>query len=213
MEEAEKYFRDALGWLIDVTRLRPEGNRYFEMLHEQGKTLKKLFACKILPDSEGKYSVSCPVVLAHISTGFSPGGSGIRVCTICGENSLRCEHQSGERYDDVICKKIHGRCNICGERRCKHMKGTRFNNIRADIVIVNWRPDHIAATENPRDPFTRVTAFGLTTKDMEAYRYVVPGFEPGISSLECCHCLSCSEWSARVKLKEMDSWQLFIGNM
>lgn len=212
-EEAEKLFRDSLTPLIDVTRLRPEGHRYFEMLHEQGGNLKRLFGCTILPDSEGKYAVSCPVILAHISTGFSPGGSGTRVCTVCGENSLKCEHSPGARYDNVVRKTIYGQCNICRKSKCKHVEGERFNNVRADIVIVDWRPDHIAATENPRDPLTRVESIGLVPTEIEAYQYVDKEFEPGISPLECNHCISCSMWSARMKLKEVDPWQLFIGNI
>ena len=159
-----------------------------------GRRVHAEFGCR-LSFKDGEYWVTCPVMLSHDKLGFSIGGSGKSVCSICGEDTFACSHVSGRLYDGVPAKHAYGICNICGEQKgCSHKEGEIYNAVRAISIVVDLRLDHVALVDNPANPLAVVHAHTLAESDIlkwlsEAERI---RFVHGKTVVHCHHCSMCS---------------------
>lgn len=165
-------------------------------IHEIGKILEREYQCQYLFDVDrNKYYSSCPALLLHNDFGFSFRGSEKYKCSICGLPIMECEHISGEFYDDVVCKEIEGRCNICGEEKCKkHIEGEKYNHVEAVKIVYDVKLVTFDMVEEPEMRFARVSKIylpedmvidGIEEEDKETFVY-------GKSKLYCHHCSQCT---------------------
>lgn len=192
-EIAERLLRRALAKLREAVLWEPDKVEHRRHLHAMGERIHDQFGCQ-LEYREGYYWVNCPVMLSHSKGGFSVGGKGRTICTICGEDILNCSHVKGQAYDRVTARRIEGElCNICGERQCGHLVGSTYDNVRAFGVVVELDLDHVSFVENPSNPLAVVHRYSLTRSDLVS---ALPedeqaGFEYGKTKIHCHHCKMC----------------------
>jgi len=192
--ESEKLFRKSLKKIREAILWKPENNDYRKFIHSIGLKIHDLFGCIIEPH-QGRYMIICPVMLSHIKGGFSIGGFGTTICSICGENILNCEHVKGETYNGIIAKRHHGICNVCGKEKCEHQDGNTYDNVTVFGLITNMTIDHISLVENPANPLCAIEMIGLPKSDIleslsENERKT---FIYGETVINCHHCKVCSE--------------------
>ena len=112
-ELAERLFRRALGKLREAVLWEPHQVEHRTHLHTLGEHIHDRFGCE-LEYRDRSYWVNCPVLLSHSRGGFSVGGRGRSICSVCGEEILNCPHVKGRAYDGTTARKINGElCNIC----------------------------------------------------------------------------------------------------
>ncbi len=193
MDTAESLYRESLVKIREATLLEPENEAHRLYLHDVGRHIHDTFKCT-LEFRDGSYYVTCPVMLSHTKGGFSIGGSGISICTICGKNSLDCSHTMGEIYNGVSAKRYHNICNICGQSECEHEEGKVYDGARAFGLVAEMNLDHIAFVQNPANPLCAISSYSLSKSDVlemlswERDKEFVYGETP----LFCQHCLVCT---------------------
>jgi len=192
--DAEKIYRDSLVKIREAILWNPENDNYREFLHKIGIQIHDLFDCKIEPN-QGQYSITCPVMLSHLKGGFSIGGYGTTICSICGDNIMNCEHTKGDAYSGIVAKRHHGICNICGKKVCKHQEGKEYNNVMAFGIITNMTLDHISYVENPANPLCAIEMYTLSKSDILG---LLPETEKdffiyGETIINCHHCKICKK--------------------
>jgi hypothetical protein len=160
-EFAERLFRRALGKLREAILWEPHRVEHRMHLHSLGERIHDRFGCE-LEYRDRAYWVNCPVLLSHSRGGFSVGGRGRTICSVCGEEILNCPHVKGRAYDGVTARKINGElCNICGEHLCGHIPGNTYDHVRVFGVVVEMELDHISFVENPANPLAVVHSYSL----------------------------------------------------
>ena len=119
----EENLRHIMELYLDAFWVFPEYRAKFSnTIHQIGRDLEKQFECKfIYSDNHHAYYIACPAILLHNDFGFSLRGTEKYKCSICGKQITECEHITGEFYDDIVCNKITGRCNICNKTECNHI--------------------------------------------------------------------------------------------
>lgn len=192
--ESEKIYRNSLRKIREAILWNPENSNYRKLIHEIGLKIHDLFGCRIEPH-QGRYMITCPVMLSHIKGGFSIGGFGTTICSICGENILNCEHIKGENYNGIVKKRHHGICNICGEKECEHQDGKNYDNVTVFGLITKMTLDHISFVENPANPLCAIEMIGLPKSDV---LNSLPNNEKeffiyGETIINCHHCRICSK--------------------
>lgn len=105
---------------------------YKEMV-ELGIELSIKCGCYFL-FKENNYWIDCPIILSNFP-GTSIGASMSSYCSICGKEVLDCNHIKGENYNNIECKKIKDKCNICLKKDCEHVVGQIYDNVQAVEVI------------------------------------------------------------------------------
>lgn len=162
-------------------------------LHEIGKEYHDYFKCKF-EFSEDQYWTDCPVYLSHYKGGYSIGGIGKRICSICDLDIWECEHESGKLYDNIIARKKDGICTICRKRNCEHIEGKSYNGVKPFRFLTDLKLDHIAYVENPADPLCSIQSIPLSKEDIvSSLSYEErKDFIFGESVLNCHHCLICN---------------------
>lgn len=193
-ESLEKYLEAY--WIFDEKR----ENTSLSM-HSIGKLLHDKFQCPLKFNGKSYYT-DCPVRLSHIDIGFSIGCTEDLICSICGKDPLECDHNPGEKYDNIICKEIRNICNICWEKKasCHHVIGNLYNGVEAVLIEINIKPNHIAMVSNPVDPLCRITAVPISDEQIESVVKTMPKklrkkFKYGKTILFCEHCAICSDSS------------------
>jgi len=168
-------------------------------MHSIGKLLHDRFQCPLKFNGKSYYN-DCPVRLSHIDIGFSIGCTEDLICSICGKDPLECDHTSGEKYNNIICKEIRNICNICWENKClcHHIIGETYNGVEAVLIEINIKPNHIAMVSNPADPLCRVTAVPISDEHIASVVKTMPKnlrkkFQYGKTILFCEHCVICSD--------------------
>lgn len=193
-ELAERLFRRALGKLREAVLWEPHRVEHRTHLHTLGERIHDRFGCE-LEYRDRSYWVNCPVLLSHSRGGFSVGGRGRTICSVCGEEILNCPHVKGRAYDGITARKINGeRCNICGEHLCGHIPGNTYDHVRVFGVVVEMEVDHVSFVENPANPLAVVHSYSLTRADMLS---ALPeeerdSFEYGKTTVRCHHCKICN---------------------
>lgn len=190
---AEQRFRNALEYLRTAYLLDGRPRQLSREMHALGRRVQGWFSCP-LDYENGEYRTACPVYLSHYIGGFSIGGTGKVICSICDQPMLDCEHVPGESYDKVIARKSSGGlCNICAAEACDHVVGTTYGGVRAFGIMTDIDLDHIAYVPRPEDPLCTFCAVPLSKAQIE--RQLGPDelaeFTYGKTRLYCTHCRQC----------------------
>jgi len=190
---AEQRFRNALEHLRSAYLLDGRPHQLSREMHVLGQRVQGWFSCP-LDYENGEYRNACPVYLSHYVGGFSIGGTGRAICSICGQPMLDCEHVPGESYDRVIARRSSGGlCNICAEEACNHVGGTTYDGVRAFGIMTDIELDHIAYVSLPEDPLCTFCAVPLSKAQIK--RQLSPDelaeFIYGKTRLYCTHCHQC----------------------
>jgi hypothetical protein len=191
---AEQRFRNALEHLRTAYLLDGRPRQLSREMHALGRRVQGWFSCP-LDYKNGEYRSACPVYLSHHVGGFSIGGTGKVICSICGQPMLDCKHVPGESYDRVVAQKSSGRlCNICAAEACDHVVGTTYGGIKAFGIMTDIKPDHTAYVSRPEDPLCTFCVVPLSKAQIE--RQLAPSevaeFIYGKTHLYCTHCHQCN---------------------
>jgi hypothetical protein len=189
---AEILYRQGLRKIREAHLWDPTENIHRRFLHRVGRIIHETFGCQ-LEFKDGQYFVNCPVMLSHSRAGFSVGGSGTAMCTICGEDNLVCPHVKGRIYDGVVCSRRHDFCNICARKDCNHTVGERYDHVEAFAVITQISLDHVALVQNPSNPLCVVESYSLSESELAK---MLPSDQRdslvyGGTIIRCHHCLEC----------------------
>jgi hypothetical protein len=192
MDIAEGLYRRSLAKIREALLWEPEDESFSTYLHDIGSKIHDIFGCQ-LEFKDGLYWVTCPVLLSHSKGGFSIGGSGKEICSICGNNIFECPHVKGRAYDGVLAKRHHDICNICEQKECSHIEGSEYNDVRAFGMVTELDLDHISFVRNPANPLCVVYRYSVPKSDLldmlpedERSRVIY-----GETIINCHHCLQC----------------------
>jgi len=191
--QAEEAFREALRLLQIAYLLDDRPPILMAEMHEVGREVQTIFSCP-LEMRDGQYWNSCPAFLSHYAGGFSIGGIGTAVCSICGRSMLECDHVPGEVYKNVIARRTPGGlCTICAKEQCNHEDGATYDDVTAFGIMTDIDLDHIAYVSRPEDPLCTVTAVPISRAEIA--RQLPPEelaqFKFGKTRLFCTHCRVC----------------------
>jgi hypothetical protein len=189
---AEGLMRQALAQIRQALLLDPN-DKTRRYLHRVGLRIHSLFQCRV-EFSDGSYWVTCPVLLSHGRGGFSIGGSGKSICSICGEPALECDHVKGQFYDGVRAWRHDGVCNVCFKKGCNHIEGAAYNGVEAIAIVTELHLDHVAFVTNPSHPLAVVERYSLPRSDIlaELPESEHERFGYGETTLYCHHCVTCN---------------------
>lgn len=192
MDVAETFFRRGLVNIRKALLWEPEEKAHSKYLHDVGRRIHDIFGCQV-KFKDGLYWVTCPVMLSHSKGGFSIGGSGKAICSICGKIFFDCPHVKGRTYDSVIAKRHHDICNICRQRECEHKGGETYNGVQAFALIVELNLDHVSFVQNPANPLCVFYSYSVPKSDLVE---MLPEDERdrviyGETIIHCHHCLVC----------------------
>jgi len=193
MSLAESLSRKALKYFREAHLYEPTNPRNRQRLHEVGKLIHDTFGCH-LDFREGSYWIDCPVLLSHSKVGFSIGGSGKTICSICGEDNIICPHVKGRTYDGIAATRWFGFCSICLEKECEHEVGSIHDEVQACGIITEVKLDHVSIVENPANPLCVINSHSLTRSELLAL-LPEPGqeyFVYGKTAVDCHHCCVCA---------------------
>ncbi len=191
---AEMICRRSLTKIREACLLDPlNKDKHTRYLHEIGRYIHDTFRCQ-LEYKDNHYWVTCPVILSHTTGGFSIGGTGTTVCSICGKKILDCEHIKGARYNGVPAKRFHEMCNICGKSECEHEEGQLFDNVNAFGIVCEINLDHIAYVAKPANPLCVMHKHSLSREDIyaELSEDEKKVFVYGEHAIDCHHCVICN---------------------
>ena len=189
---AETHMREGLALIRQALLLNPN-DKTRRYLHRVGLRTHSIFQC-IMEYSEGGYWVSCPVLLSHGKGGFSIGGSGRSICSICGQAALECDHVKGRLYDSVRAWRYEDVCNICSMKECRHVEGAAYDNVEAFAIVTELHLDHVAFVMNPANPLAVVERYSIPRSEVleELPESEHGSFVYGETVLYCHHCTICT---------------------
>jgi len=190
---AENRFRNALRDMRTAYLLDGRPPQLSKEMHALGRRVQAWFSCP-LEFHDGEYRNACPVYLSHYVGGFSIGGTGTVICSICGLPMLECDHVPGEVYKNVIARRTPGGlCTICTKEQCNHEDGATYDDVTAFGIMTNIDLDHIAYVSRPEDPLCTFTAVPISRAEIA--RQLPPEelaqFKFGKTRLFCTHCRVC----------------------
>lgn len=190
-QSAEVLMRRSLALIRQALLLDPN-DKTRRYLHRVGLRVHSIFGCTV-EFSGGNYWVTCPVLLAHGKGGFSIGGSGKSICSICGQPALECDHVKGRLYDGVTAWRRDGVCNICAKKDCDHVEGSTYDNVEAFAIVVELHLDHVAFVTNPANPLAVVERYSIPRSEIleELPEAEHERFVYGETTLHCHHCTMC----------------------
>ena len=193
IDVAETLYRRSLVKIREALLWEPGEKSHGKYLHDVGRQIHDIFGCQV-EFKDGLYWVMCPVMLSHSRGGFSIGGSGKAVCSICGKDIFDCPHVKGQTYDGVVARRHHNTCNICGQRECNHKEGEAYNAVRAFAIVTELNLDHVSFVQNPANPLCVVYRYSVPKSDLlemlpqdERDRVIY-----GETIIHCHHCLICN---------------------
>jgi hypothetical protein len=215
---ANNILRKALGeyltayYIFDDADLKKD---IFTEMCRLGKLLHDLFRCPI--EYNGRdYIKDCPIILSQIDMGISIECEESYICSICGKDPLYCDHISWKKYDNVLCQRIIGNCNIClSSGECEHVPGQYYDNVYMVRIVTDMKINALAFTRNPADKLARIIGVPISKSDIEQMLQQYPEkydnkFEYGVSKL---YCHKCNEkWSMfhelAPKLLDRRTWNI-----
>ena len=193
-EDAEKQVREALREMRKAFLYDDRPPVLSRRMHSIGRAVQEVFGCP-LELKDGGYRINCPVYLLHFVGGFSVGGTGTAICSVCGEPMLECDHVPGEIYRDVVARRSPGGlCMICGREKCEHEEGISYESATAFGIMTDIDLDHIALVSQPEDPLC--TVYGVSVSKRQIERQLsseeLAKLVYGKTQLYCTHCLECA---------------------
>lgn len=189
---SEKLYRNSLAKIREALLWEPKKKEHSKYLHEVGRRVNELFGCE-LEFKDGMYWVTCPVMLSHTQGGFSIGGSGKTLCSVCGKEMLECPHAKGNTYDGIIAKRHYNICNICGQEKCGHVEGETYDGVRAFGILVDLDVEEISYVSNPANPLCVIREHSISKSELFE---LLPEQEReqlnyGETTINCHHCRIC----------------------
>lgn len=169
-------------WLAELTELAEREHR---TLHAMGRWTVANFDCW-LDYENGSYSTSCPVAIADVRMGFSPGFAARKMCSICDGDLSECPHVRGRLYWVRGSKHPGGRCRVCAAETCKHRDDRLYKTCVIGIIKEVDVLREVSVVDVPAQPLARLTKRPVSLKAIaDSFG---PGFAPGIE----VGCTSCN---------------------
>lgn len=110
---------------------------------------------------QGKVWTDCPVRIAHLRIGLSPGLATRRMCSICNESAAQCKHYPDELYEVVADRDARGACTICDKPNCDHTAGQAYLTYPRAVIQPSGPISEISLVRRPRQPLARISEFSL----------------------------------------------------
>lgn len=195
----EKELREALELYLKAFWGLPELRESLSWnMHEIGKTLRKLNLCELKFNGiEEKYYTTCPCILLHNDYGFSLRGTEKYRCSICGKQTIDCEHITGCNYDNVVCARSDNLCNICGESDCEHIEGNHYNEVMAFDIVYDVNVITFDMVHTPKMAFARTSKIYYEKDKIFAQANEIHNFIYGMA-LNCDHCIICEGYDKKL---------------
>ncbi|MEU5859263.1 hypothetical protein ABZ799_28455 [Nocardiopsis dassonvillei] len=169
-------------WFAELTELAEREHR---TLHAMGRWTAANFDCW-LDYENGSYSTSCPVAIADVRMGFSPGFAARRMCSICDGDLSECPHLRGRLYWVRGSKHSGGYCRVCASKSCNHRDHRLYKTCVIGIIKEVDVLREVSVVDVPAQPLARLTKRAVSLKAIaDAFG---PGFVPGVK----VGCTSCS---------------------
>ena len=169
-------------WYAEPTELAEREHR---TLHAMGRWTLANFNCW-LTFEDGHYSNSCPVSIAEVRLGFSPGFAARKMCSICDSDLSECPHIRGRLYWVRGTKHKNGRCRVCASESCKHRDDRLYRTCVIGVIKEVDVLREVSIVDVPAQPLARLVKRPVELADIAAA--FGPGFAPGID----VGCTSCS---------------------
>ena len=164
-------------------------------MHILGRILREFNFCELMFDNEKKkYYTTCPCILLHNDFGFSLRGTEKYKCSICGKQTIECEHITGYNYDNVTCFKYDNVCNICLESHCEHIEGENYDDVFAYEIVYDIKVITFDMVHTPKMAFARTTKIYFEKDLIYGHSNNMPGFIYGMA-LNCDHCIICKGYN------------------
>jgi hypothetical protein len=186
-EQAESEARRAIDraarafwWAEDTDTERAQ----HDLLHKIGRWTRRTFGCHF--DYTGsEYRQTCPLAIAHVRVGISPGFVGKRSCSICGEDLSECPHIRGRSYWVRGRESENSECRVCHEHSCKHRSDRLY---RAPVISRASSSEirEFSIVRRPGQPEARLGELPMPTEGLS--EHLGPGFRPGMP-VSCNRCL------------------------
>lgn len=158
-------------------------NEAHSYIHRTGELVGGIFGCRIKHDGE-IWRTECPVSIAHLRFGFSPGMLVRHLCNICGFDPGDCEHVFGDEYATVVAK-FEGSCNVCtSSKECEHHPGSKIR-LNAFEMYVGLDLQEVSMVVRPRDPLARTTSRGIDDEELIEFFGFLPSSESPLLCHEC----------------------------
>lgn len=150
--------------------------------HTVGEFVGQLFGCEARYRDRRFWDV-CPLTLMHLRIGLSPGFTGQRLCSVCGEDLSECTHVPGLPVT-VLAENRDGRCAAChGPWPCsQHLPGTSVDVV-PHAVIADMSLHELSWVDRPRQPRARITQLELPDALLQAQL----GRLPNADEILVCH--------------------------
>lgn len=164
LREAMKALRRAMNWLEDT----PDFDLAHHRLDQVGGLARRNQprGCRLVRDGT-KYSMECPVALAHNRVGLSIGYIIKKSsCSVCGADPVDCIHITGEEYGGKSCIRVIE---------------------EADLL-------EVSLVGRPAQPDARIESIGVAHRDIQDV--LGDAFTPGVEVI-CDRCLKPCEGVAR----------------
>lgn len=128
--------------------------------HIVGEFVGQMFGCEARY-REGRFWDVCPLTLMHLRIGLSPGFTGPRLCSVCGQDLSECPHVPGLRVT-IPAQNSDGRCSACGASWpcAQHVPGAPVDVVPHG-VIEDMNLHELSFVDRPREPRARISELEL----------------------------------------------------
>lgn len=136
-------------------------------VHTVGEFVGQFFGCEA-QYRDGRFWDVCPVTLMHLRIGMSPGFTGPRLCSVCGQDFSECPHVPGLAVT-VLAEDRDGRCSACSRPwPCsQHLPGTGVDVVPHG-VIPEMNVHELSFVDRPREPRARIASLELPDELLRA---------------------------------------------
>lgn len=185
--KSERHARRALKlgaeayWYAELTEYAEREHR---TLHAMGRWTVANFDCWLTCEN-GQYSNPCPVSIADVRIGLSPGFVSRKMCSICDSDLSECPHRRDRLYWVRGTKHSDGRCRVCTHDDCKHRDDRVYRAAVIGIVKEVDELHEMSLVDVPAQPLARLTSRPVDTADLAAA--LGADFTPGVE-VECTRC-------------------------
>ena len=170
-------------WLAELTDLAEREHR---TLHQMGRWTRQTYGCALTLE-DGNYSDRCPVSIADVRIGFSPGFVVRKKCSICDADLADCPHRRGRLYWVRGTKHADGHCRVCYRNDCTHRDDRVYRTTLIAIVHHIEKVHEVSLVDVPANPFARMTERPVSNADLA--KTLGSRFVPGVE-VSCDRCLS-----------------------
>lgn len=168
-------------WLAELTELAEREHR---TLHAMGRWTASHFPCP-LTFKNGQYFNSCPVYVADLRMGLSPGFTAKKTCAICRGDLSECVHRRGRLYWVRGGAGDDSWCSVCAGEDCKHRPDRLYLTSVIGVIEHIDELHEISYVDVPAQPLARLTERPIDTERLA--KHLGPSFIPGVT-VNCGRC-------------------------